>query len=249
MDSANKVAVVTGSSKGIGQAIAIRLAKDGYLVYVTYFTDEVGGQSTVKEIEKKGGKALLHKLDVADEKSVANLMSTIEKESGHLDVLVNNAEKDVIKTMEDSTFDEWKMAFNTKVHGSWLCTKYAVPLLKKSDNANIIMLSSSADERPTPNMLSYAVATAALTSLTKALAVHLAPEIRVNAVMPGEVRTSNWQGMEKDDKLWQGFADRNPMKRVATVEDVADAVMPLINDPHRFLSGNFLFVNGGNHLK
>jgi enoyl-[acyl-carrier-protein] reductase (NADH) len=67
--------------------------------------------------------------------------------------------------------------------------------------------------------------------------------------MPGQVRTANWGGLENDDKLWQQFADTNPMKRVATVEDVADAVMPLINDPHKFLNGNLLYVNGGNHLK
>ncbi|EKE05092.1 MAG: 3-ketoacyl-(acyl-carrier-protein) reductase [uncultured bacterium] len=250
MDSKKKVAVVTGSSKGIGKAIAIRLAKDGYFVYITYNTDEAGGRSTVNEIQQSGGKSSLQKLDVSSEKSVSELMSLIEKESGRLDVLVNNAEKDIIKTIQDSSFEEWKLAIDTKLHGAWLCTKYALPLLKKSNNANIIMISSSADESPAEDILSYATATAALTSLTKALAIHLPKYgIRVNAVMQGEVRTANWQGLENDDKLWKGFADHNPMKRVATVEDVADAVIPLINDPHKFLNGNFLFVNGGNHLK
>jgi NAD(P)-dependent dehydrogenase (short-subunit alcohol dehydrogenase family) len=67
--------------------------------------------------------------------------------------------------------------------------------------------------------------------------------------MPGEVRTANWQGLENDDEAWKKFAEKNPMKRVATVEDVADALIPLVNDPHKFLNGNFLFVNGGSHLK
>lgn len=245
-----KVAIVTGSSKGIGKAIAIRLAKDDYFVYVTYHTDEKGGHNTVREIKNNGGVASLQKLDVSNEKSVSELMVLVKKEFGHLDVLVNNAERDIIKTIEDSSFDEWKLAINTKLHGAWLSTKYAIPLLKKSENANIIMISSSADERPSADILSYATATAALTSLTKSLAIHLPSYgIRVNAVMPGEVRTANWQGLEKDDVLWKGFADKNPMKRVATVEDVADAVVPLINDPHKFLNGNFIFVNGGNHLK
>ena len=250
MDSKTKVAIVTGSSKGIGEAIAIRLAKDGYLVYVTYSTDQKGGQTTVGEIKENGGKAILQKLDVTKKESVTQLMNLVGKEFGHLDLLVNNAEKDIIKTIEDSSFEEWKLAIDTKLHGAWLCTKYAIPLLRKSENANVIMISSSADERPAVDILSYATATAALTSLTKALAIHL-PEsgIRVNAIMPGEVRTANWQGLENDDKLWKGFADRNPMKRVATVEDVADAVILLINDPHKFLNGNFLFVNGGSHLK
>ena len=245
-----KVALVTGSSKGIGKAIALRLSKDGYFVYVTYLTDQKGGEETVKQIAKDGGKAVLHKVDVRSEQDVINVMKSIEKESGHLDLLVNNAEHDIMKTIEDSTFDDWKMAIDSKLHGAWLCTKYAIPLLAKSENANIIMISSSADESAPADILSYATATAALTSLTKNLAVHLTKYgIRVNAVMPGEVRTANWQGLENDDEAWKGFAEKNPMKRVATVEDVADAVMPLINDPHKFLNGNFLFVNGGNHLK
>lgn len=246
----SKVALVTGSSKGIGRAIAIRLAKDDYFVYVTYHTDKKGGLNTVKEINENGGQSSLQKLDVSNEKSVKEAIEKINKDFGHLDVLVNNAARDVMKTIEDSSFEEWKLAIDIKLHGAWLCTKYALPLLKKSKNANIIMISSSADEGPTEDILSYATATAALTSLTKSLAIHL-PQfgIRVNAVMPGEVRTANWQGLEKNDAVWKDFAAKNLMKRVATVEDVADAVLPLINDPHKFLNGNFLFVNGGNHLK
>lgn len=244
-----KVAVVTGSSKGIGKAIAIRLAKDGYFVYVTYHTDEAGGRATVNEIKQIGGKAFLQKLDVRNENSVSQLMALVGNEFGHLDVLVNNAVQSIDKSMEDSSFDEWKLAFDTKIHGAWLSTKYALPLLRKSENANVIMVSSSADERPGPDILSYAIATAALNSFTKAMTIHLAPGIRVNAVMPGQVRTANWGELEKDDELWRRFAEQNLMKRVATVEDVADAVIILINDPHRFLNGNFFFVNGGNHLR
>lgn len=246
----NKVAIVTGSSKGIGQAIAIRLAKDGYFVYVTYCEDEAGGQKTAKEIKNIGGESSLHRLDVTNENSVVQLMATIDKEFGHLDVLVNNAERDITKNIEDSSFDEWKLAFNTKLHGAWLSTKFALPLLKKSKNANVIMVSSNADESPSPEILSYAIATAAVNSLTKALAIHLPTYgIRVNAVMPGQTRTANWGELEKDDALWRKFAEENPMKRVTTVQDIADAVMILINDPHKFLNGNFFFVNGGNHLK
>lgn len=245
-----KVAIVTGSSKGIGKAIALRLAKDNYYVYVTYLSDQKGGEEAVKEIEQNGGKTSLQKVDVRSEQDVTNVMKVIEKEQGHLDLLVNNAEHDIMKTIEESTFEDWKMAIDSKLHGAWLCTKYAIPLLAKSKNANIINISSSADERAPADVLSYATATAALTSLTKNLAVHLTKYgIRVNAVMPSEVRTANWQGLENNDEAWNGFAEKNPMKRVSTVEDVADAVMPLVNDPHKFLNGNLLYVTGGSHLK
>ena len=125
-----KVAVVTGSSKGIGKAIAIRLAKDGYIVCVTYHTDQPGGYATVNEIKKIGGKAFLQKLDVANESSVSQLMAIVGDEFGHIDVLVNNAVQSIDKSMEDSNFDEWKLAIDTKLHGAWLCTKYAIPFLK-----------------------------------------------------------------------------------------------------------------------
>ena len=250
MSRCRKVALITGSSKGIGKGIAIRLAKDDYFVFVTYFSDETGGNSTVEEIDKSRGKCELHKLDVSSEESVKNLMDKIEKKFDHLDVLVNNAEKDVSKSIEDSTFEEWKLAFDTKVHGAWLCTKYAIPLLKKGNNANIIVVSSSADERPDASILSYAVATGALNTFIKAIAPNLTKYgIRVNAVMPGQTRTANWGELEHDDKLWEEFGKSNPMGRLTTVEDVADAAMLLINDPHKFLNGNLLFVNGGNHLK
>lgn len=245
-----KTALVTGSSKGIGQAIAIRLSKDGYHVYVTYHTDREGGQKTVDEITKIGGSATLVDLDVSSKDSVRETMAKIKNDYGYLNVLVNNAERDIAKNIEDSTFAEWKMAFDSKVHGAWLCTKYALPLLSKADNPNVVMVSSSADESPTPEILSYAVATAALNSMVKALAIHLPRYgIRVNAVMPGQTRTANWGELVHDDRLWQKFAAQNPMKRVATPPEIADAVLTLINDPHRFLNGNFLFVNGGSHLK
>jgi len=245
-----KVAVVTGSSKGIGRAIAIRLARDGYSVYVTYHTDKVGGCATADEIKRISGQSFLQELDVTSENSVSQLMASVGESFDHLDVLVNNAVQSIDKSIEDSSFDEWKLAIDTKLHGAWLCTKHALPLLEKSENANMIVISSNADERPSPEILSYAIATAAATSFAKAMAIHLPRYgIRVNAVMPGQVRTANWGELEKDDDLWKSFADTNPLKRVATVEDVADAVMILINDPHRFLNGNLLYVNGGNHLQ
>lgn len=245
-----KVALVTGSSKGIGKAIAIRLASDGYFVYVTYCTDEAGGISTIKTIKKAGGNASLQKLDVTNEKSVSQLMALIGKEFDHLDVLVNDAVKEISKTIEEASFDEWKLAIDTKLHGAWLCTKYALPLLKRSENANIIMITSSADERPSPDIVSYAVATAAANCFMKAMASYLARYgIRVNAVMPGATRTAHWGEQEKDDAFWKNIAENNPMKRGTTVEDIADAAMILINDPHRFINGNLFYVNGGSHLK
>jgi NAD(P)-dependent dehydrogenase (short-subunit alcohol dehydrogenase family) len=245
-----KVAIVTGSSKGIGQAIAIRLAKDGFFVYVTYLTDKTGGEDTLKIIQQNDGVGTLVKLDVTDENCVISTMKQIESEYGYLDVLVNNAERDVCKDIEESTFEEWKLAIDIKIHGGWLSTKYALPLLKKSDNPNIIMVTTTADERPPAEILTYAVASGAVNTFTKAIAIHLAKyKIRVNAVSPCQVRTDNWGDMKNDDGFWEQIANDNPLGKAATAEAVADAVMIPINDPHKFFNGNFFYVDGGSRLK
>lgn len=233
-----KVALVTGSSKGIGQAIAIRLAKDGYIVYVTYNRTREGGEDTVATIEKAGGKAILCNVDITRESMVEELFNDISKRFGFLNVLVNNAGLDVSKQIEKSTLAEWKLAFDTKVHGAWLCTKYAIPLLAKSDNPNIIVVSSTADKRPPADVLSYATATSAVNCLVKAWSVHLAEayRIRVNAVMLGPTRTDNWGDLKNDTEFWKKFAKDNPLGRVGTPEEAADAVSFLINDPHRFIN-------------
>lgn len=243
-----QVALVTGSSKGIGQAIALRLAKENFFVYVTYYETETGGQETVDTIKRNGGDALLVRLDVTKESSVVSILKKIEQEQCKLDLLVCNAEKDACKPIEQQTLAEWKLAFDTKVHGAWLCVKYALPLLRESKNPNIVFVSSSADDRPGEDVLTYASATAALNCMIKAWAVHLAKDrIRVNAVCPGPVQTDNWGEARYDSELWKKFAAQNPFSRVATAEEVADAIIPLVNDPHKFLNGNFLFVDGGSN--
>lgn len=245
-----KTALVTGSSKGIGKAIALKLALEGYFVYVTYCTDKSGGLETIKEIEKNKGKALLKKVDVSEDNDVKELLELIKNNHGHLDVLVNNATRSIDKRIEDSSFDEWKLAIDSKLHGSWLCTKYSIPLLQKSSNANIIFITSSADERPSEDIISYAVATGATNCFFKAITPHLSKYgIRVNSIMAGQTRTDNWGSLKNDDKLWKSFADQNPLKRVTTVNDITDAIMFLINDPHKYINGNQFYVNGGGHLK
>lgn len=244
-----KTALVTGASKGIGRAIAIKLAKEGYYTYFTYYTDKSGAEETLKLIFENAGIGEAICSDARLEKDTINLVNTIKQKHTHIDVFVSNAVRDVSKTIEDSSFDEWKLAIDTKLHGLWLGVKYFLPLLKQSEDANIIVISSNADEKPPAEVLSYATATGATNTLFKALVPYLAKyKIRINAIMPGEVRTANWQSLQCDDEFWEILVSKNPLGRVATVEDVADAIMIPINDEHKFLNGNCIFVNGGSHL-
>lgn len=247
----NKIALVTGSSKGIGRTIAIRLAKEGYITFVTYNTDKQGAEKTVTEIEDLGGKAHLERLDVRSEDSVKTTFESIKKQYGHLNVLVNNAGIEIPTNIEKANFDEWKTVTETKINGTFLCTKYALPLLKGQENANLINITSSLGDNPDPQFLAYCVGTAGIIAFTKAMAIDLGKYgIRANGVSPGTTRTPMWDSMGGDnDEMWAKFAQNNPMGRVSTPEDVANTVMMIINDESKYLNGNFIHVNGGNHLK
>lgn len=251
MESKNKIALVTGSSKGIGRAIATRLAKEGYVVYITYRTDKSGGENVVQDIESAGGKAHIIQLDVRSEEQVKAVFDKIKKDYGHLNILVNNAGIESPGSIEKLSFDNWKLVTETKIHGNFLCTKYALPLMKNQDNANLIIIMSSLGNAPDYDYPAYCVGTAGTITFAKMMAVQLGQYgIRTNAISPGTTRTPMWDTMGgDDDTMWDKFAKGNPMGRISTPEDIANTTMMIINDESKFLNGNFIFCNGGSHLK
>ncbi|HWO48017.1 MAG TPA: SDR family NAD(P)-dependent oxidoreductase, partial [Solirubrobacterales bacterium] len=129
------IALVTGSSKGIGAGIARHLAAAGFTTYVTHHTDQAGADEVAAEIKQQGGSARVASLDVSNEASVEALFGTIEEEHGRLDVLVNNAVKEVSKPIAEQTLEEWKTVLAVKLDGSFLCTRAALPLFEKSGKA------------------------------------------------------------------------------------------------------------------
>jgi NAD(P)-dependent dehydrogenase (short-subunit alcohol dehydrogenase family) len=182
---------------------------------------------------------------------VSHLLTEFSSAHDTLDVLVNNAGMDIPKSIEDATFDDWTKVLRTKSDDPFLMIKTFLPFLKKSQNANIVNITSHEGDVPNPGYLAYGVGTAALIAMTKGLARSLPKYgIRVNAVSPGAVRTPLWiKTGEESEALWKDFAIKNPMGRVPTVDDVAEAVMLLINDKYKYLNGVFLDVNGGSHLQ
>jgi len=246
-----KIALVTGSSKGIRKAIAIKLAKYGYVVYITFKSDKRGGTQTQEEIKKVGGKSQLLELDVCSESSVKNTINNIGKEYGHLNVLINNAGIEKAKDIENITFSEWKAVVETATNGIFLCTKYAIPLLKYQENPNIIVISSALGERPDPDFPAYCVSKAAANAFTKAMALGLGKYgIRTNTILPGSTKTPLWDSLGGNNlETWNNFAKNNPMGRNPKSEDIANAVVMIINDQSNYLNGNFIYVNGGSHLR
>jgi NAD(P)-dependent dehydrogenase (short-subunit alcohol dehydrogenase family) len=248
--SANEAALVTGSSKGLGAAISRVLAERGYYVYITDHEDHTAAEQTADEIRSVGGQAEVLSLDVTSERSVLTAFAVIGRSDHRLAVLVNNAATEVARNIEEATLSEWTSVIATKLDGSWLCTKYALPMLKQARNPNIVFVTTGDSERPDPEYLAYSAATAGVIAMAKALARSLPRYgIRVNVVSPGPVRTPLWDSMRSnDDALWRDLAGRNPLGRVATPEDIAEAVWVLVNDPTRYLNGNVIYVNGGSHL-
>ena len=250
-DQGQQVAVVTGSSKGIGAGIARQAAAAGFDTYVTYNTDQKGAAKVIEEIERVGGSAHCEHLDVSDEASVASLFGKIGDRHGKLDLLVNNAVRELSTPIADQSLDDWKTVLAVKLDGAFLCTKAALPLFESSGSAAMIALSSFEAEQPSPEHPAYGVATAGIDAFVKAMALYL-PRFgaRCNAVCPGAVRTPLWEGDGlDDDEMWQRLAENNPVGRNATPDDVGQVVVALAKDPTRMLNGNFVYVNGGNHLR
>ena len=244
-------ALVTGSSSGIGAAIARRLGRAGYHVYVTYHTSQVRGEATASAIRETGGSATALHLDVTSAESVADSMEKVRRDFGRLNVLVYSAVTEVAKDIESATFAEWKLVVGTKIDGAFLCTKMALPLMRGANNAHLIFITSRDGEKPDPGYLAYCVGSAGLIAFVKAMALYLPHHgIRVNAVTPGPVRTPLWDALGgKDEAMWVSFAKASPMGRVATVDDVAGIVQLIVDEPTHYLNGNFIYVGGGGHLR
>jgi len=247
-----KIALITGSSVGIGAGIAKVLASHGYVTIVTYKEHKKWAEDIVADIKKNKGNAVIHELDVLSEESVKSCFDFVAKEYGYLNVLVNNAAVDGIAPIETCTFDRWKTITRTKIDGNFLCTKYALPLLKKPGKADLIVIMSSVGERPDPDDIPYSVGTAGTICFVKVMAKALAKYgIRTNGIGPAETRTNNGYWKEAGlttDAAWEKFAKENPLGRVSTPEDVGETALAIIENKTAFWNGTFIYVNGGGHL-
>jgi NAD(P)-dependent dehydrogenase (short-subunit alcohol dehydrogenase family) len=250
MTGDDRVALVTGSSSGIGAAVAELLGASGFEVTVTCHRDEAGGRAVVDRVQARGGTARLVRMDVTRADSVRAVFDELAARSGRLDLLVQNAVREVPRSVAEATLDEWQAVLESKLDGAFLCTQAALPLFARASRPSMIVVSSYEAERPRPLYPAYGVANAGLNAFVKAMAVYL-PKFgaRCNAIVPGPVRTPIWGTDEADDDLWSRFAEVNPVGRNATVEDVARTVLWLADEPTRMVNGSFVYVNGGTHLR
>ena len=249
MELKGSVAIVTGGATGIGRAVCLDLARAGAgAVVVNYSRSAAEAASTAAELTALGTEGLPFKADVADESQVKAMVDHAAGHFGRLDILVNNAGTTrfiPFPDLEAVTDEVWRAILGTNLMGPWYAARAAAPHLKRA-RGSIVNIASIAGLRASGSSLPYGVSKAALTQLTRALAIALAPEVRVNAVNPGLV-TTRWfrQSFGEDAASDQevAMAARTPLRTVATPEQVAEAVMHFIRSD--IVTGQHLVVDGG----
>ena len=243
---ANKVAIVTGASKGIGASIAKHLAAEGASVVVNYASSKEGADRVVSEITKAGGKAVAVQADVAKSADINRLFAETKKSYGNLDILVNNAGIYDFKPLEAVTEDSFHKQFNLNVLGLILSSQAAVKHFGPN-GGNIINISSVVSTLTPPNTAVYTATKGAVDAVTKTLARELGPrKIRVNSINPGLVITEGVQsaGFEGSDFQKQYEAGA-ALGRVGKPEDIAPAAVFLASDDSSWLTGETLVISGG----
>jgi 3-oxoacyl-[acyl-carrier protein] reductase len=245
---ARPAALVTGAATGIGRSAAVALAAAGYDVAINYSRSEQAARETAALAGARSSKTLLFQCDVRDDSSVRKMLAAVEREFGRLDALVNNAGTTTnVKPaeFEAMTAEEWDRVFAVNVRGMFQVSRAAAPLLKAA-RGSIVNIASIVGLRPGPQPLPYAASKAAVVSLTKLLALNLAPEVRVNAVAPGWMEGDWMRRMLADryDDLMARRAKGTPLRRCATPEDVAEVIINLITS-NRFVNGEVIVIDGG----
>jgi 3-oxoacyl-[acyl-carrier protein] reductase len=241
-----QVALVTGASRGIGQAISLNLAAKGIYVIVTA-TTEAGAEATVAAIVAQGGAAQAVKLDVTNSAEVEALFKKIVSEQGRLDILVNNAgvTKDgLMMRMKDT---DWDSVLDTNLKGSFICLREASKIMTKARYGRVVNISSVVGEMGNPGQANYCASKAGLFGLTKSAARELAKRnITVNAVAPGFIETDMTAGLSEKGR--EALLQNIPMDRLGSVDDVAHAVSFLVSPEAGYITGQVLSVNGGMHM-
>lgn len=238
-----KVALVTGSSRGIGAAIAKRLARDGFKVTVNCVTNRDLAAGVVREIEAAGGAAIWEQADVSDPAAVRRLFAANDRAFGGVDVVVSNAGIMRLAPIKDMTDDDFDRMAAVNVRGSFNVLREASRRVR--DRGRIIVLSSSITQLRSPTYAAYAATKAAQEIYANILAKELEGRmISVNALAPGLVNTTLFTDGETPEQI-AGFAQRTPHKRLAEPADIANVVSTLCGEDGWWVSGQTVFANGG----
>lgn len=243
-----KTAVVTGASRGVGRATALRLAEAGANVVVNYLSSEDAAKEVVKECEALGVEAISVQGDVSEWHAAQTIAKVTVERFGKIDLLVLNAGIWEGAPIEEMSEEVWNKVLNTNLKAAWAMTKACVPSMKKQASGAIVLVSSTAGQRGEANYSNYAASKGGQISFTKALASELCPKIRVNCVAPGWIETAMVRPVFEDQTYKASVINSIPLQRMATTDDVALSICFLLSDWSRHITGEILNINGGSVL-
>lgn len=247
-DLKGKVALVTGASRGIGKGIALALAERGADVIINYSTDSDGATRVADEISAMGRKAVTIAADVTNQTAVEKMFAEIKKEFGKLDILVNNAGISQAKDIFEMELSDWEKVMDVNLKSVFLCSKYAMEIMKVQGFGRIISISSQAGERGALfGHIHYAASKSGVLALTKTLARTAAPYgITANCVAPGVIFTDFTHKVHTDEEI--DALEKSIPLGLGNPKDVAAAVVYLASDEARYVTGATIDVNGGSHI-
>jgi NAD(P)-dependent dehydrogenase (short-subunit alcohol dehydrogenase family) len=244
MQLADQVAIITGAARGIGLATARCLAEEGADIVIADI-NVAGAQEAAAEIASRGRRAMAVQTDVADSDQVQAMVQRAIETFGHLDILVNNAGNATLTPLLDTTPEAWDRTIKIHLYGTFFCTQAVVRHMVRQGSGRIVNISSVSGLVGSAGRAAYGAAKGGLVTLTRVLAVELAPHgIRVNAVAPGAVETElsrgAWTPADRD-----GYFRRTPVERLGQPEDIAHAVRFLCLPQSDYITGQVLAVDGG----
>ena len=238
-----KTALVTGASRGIGRAIAVKLAEEGAAVAVNYQNNEALAQEVVAWIGAQGGRAVAVRADMADPQAIEGMFDRVLKEFGTLDILVNNAGIAIFKPVAELSVEDYERQFGINVRGVFFACQQAAR--KLAAGGRIINISTSVTKMMLPNYSLYAASKGAVEELTKSLAKELGPRgITVNAISPGPTDTELFRSGKTEQQI-AGMAAMAAFNRLGTPDDIAGAVALLASADAGWISGQDICANGG----
>jgi 3-oxoacyl-[acyl-carrier protein] reductase len=235
--------LVTGSSRGIGAATAIELSRSGYDLILHYNRSSASANEVAETCRKNGSNVALVKADLSLPSGVKDLCNQVRKLNVRLKGIVNNAGIGSFDGLSRVTDETWDAVLTINAKAPLFIIKNLLDLLEV--DASIVNMSSAASMIPMPTSISYSASKAALSNLTKALALNLGPSMRVNAVAPGFVETEMTDFISKNEKIHKNIIERIPLKRLGKPEEIAKVARFLISDDSSFMTGEVIVVDGG----
>jgi enoyl-[acyl-carrier protein] reductase III len=245
----NKIALVTGSGRGIGKAIALHFAQHGADVVINFFRNRAPAEETAREVEKLGRRALLVKADVGDLDDLSRLFDEVESGFGSLDIFIHNAASGYNRPAMEQKPKGWDWTMNINARALLFAAQRAVPLMEKRGGGKIVSISSAGSVRVLPDYVVVGASKAALESLTRYLGVELISKgVNVNAVSPGVVETealNHFASMGGRENVIQKFVEMVPAGRLITPQEVAEVVAFLCSPAAAMIVGQTIMLDGG----